>query len=157
MTRRALALCALIVSLAVPAAARADVTPVASGSVSSPIGPATFQLNVPPGADRFLTVGISTTANVTVTGVNLGAQVLTRQQQVSGGGLRSETWTLVAPNPGIATVLVSLSGPAPVIAGAVSYTGVDQVAPIIAGSTGFQENTGANSASFVTNGTVARD
>jgi hypothetical protein len=157
MTGRALALCALIVSLAMPAAARADVTPVASGSVASITGPAAFSFTVPAGTDRFLTVGISTTANVTVSSVNFGAQVLTRQQQVTGGGLRSETWTLVAPNVGTANVIVTLSGPAPVIAGAVSYAGVDQIAPVIIGSTGFQDNTPANAASFVTNGTVAQD
>ena len=156
MTGRVLALCALIVSLAMPAAARADVTPVASGSVAGN-GPAAFSFTVPSGTDRFLTVGISTTANVTVASVNFGAQVLTRQQQVAAGGVRSETWTLVAPNVGTANVTVTLSGPAPVIAGAVSYTGVDQVTPIIVGSTGFQDNTPANAASFVSNGTVTRD
>ena len=86
MTRRVvLALCAVVVSLAVPAAARADVTPVASGSVAGN-GPAALSFAVPSGTDRFMTVGISTTANVTVASVNFGAQVLTRQQQVAAGG-----------------------------------------------------------------------
>ena len=157
MTRRVLALCALIVSLALPAAARADVTPVASGSVASLTGPAAFSFTVPAGTDRLLAVGISTTANVTVSAVSFGAQVLTRQQQVAAGGVRSETWTLVAPNAGTANVIVTLSGPAPIIAGAVSYAGVDQITPIITSATGFQDNTSGNSASFVTSGTVAKD
>jgi hypothetical protein len=157
MTARALALCALLASLAVPAAARADVTPVVSGSATSLTGPAAFSLTVPAGSDRLLAVGISTTANVTVSSVSFGAQVLTRQQQVAEGGVRSETWTLVAPNVGTANVIVTLSGPAPIIAGAVSYAGVDQLTPIITAATGFLDNTSSNAASFVTSGTVAKD
>ena len=155
MTGRVLALFALIVSLTIPAAAQADVTPVASGS-STGSGSATFSFTVPAGNDRFMAVGISTTANVTVSAVTFGAQVLTRQQQVAADGVRSETWSLTAPNPGTANVTVTLSGAAPVIAGATSFAGVDQFSPIIVGSFGNQ-NAAANSASFVTNGTVQKD
>jgi hypothetical protein len=157
MTGRVLALCALIVSLALPAAARADVVPVASGSASSITGPAAFSFAVPAGTDRFLAVGISTASNVTVASVNFGAQVLTRQQQTTSGAVRSEIWSLTAPNPGTANVIVTLSGPAPVIAGATSFAGVDQFNPIIAGSSGGVDNQITNSANFVTNGTVAKD
>ena len=155
MTRRVLALLALVVSLIVPAAAQADVTPVSSGS-STGSGSATFSMTVPAGNDRFLAVGISTTENVTVSSVTFGAQVLARQQQVAADGVRSETWSLTSPNPGTANVVVTLSGAAPVIAGATAFAGVDQVSPIIAGSFGSQ-NVAGNSASFVTNNTVAKD
>ena len=60
-TGRVLALLALIVSFAIPAAAQADVTPVSSGSTTGLTGPITFSLTVPAGNDRFLAVGISTT------------------------------------------------------------------------------------------------
>src|ERR1700741_4600766 len=134
MTGRVLALCALIVSLALPAAARADVVPVASGSVAGTGGSAAFSFTVPAGTDRFLAVGISTASNVTVTSVSFGAQVLTRQQQTTSGRLPSEIWSLTAPNPGSANLIVTLSGPAPVIAGGTSFAGVDQFNPIIAGA-----------------------
>ena len=76
---------------------------------------------------------------------------------MTSGAVRSETWSLIAPNPGTANVTVTLSGPAPVIAGATSFAGVDQFSPIIVGSSGGIDNGVSNSASFVTNGTVAKD
>ncbi|MDA0161791.1 PKD domain-containing protein [Solirubrobacter ginsenosidimutans] len=155
MPRRVLALIALIISLVVPAAAAADVSPVASGS-STGTTTASFALTVPATANRYLAVGVSTTNAVTVSSVTYGPQVLTLQQQATESGVRSETWGLVAPNAGTATVTVTVSGAAPVIAGATVFAGVDQAAPIINGGAG-QQNTGGNSASFVTNGTVTKD
>src|SRR4051812_18233112 len=155
MTGRVLALIALIISLAVPATAAADVAAVASGS-STGTTTASFSLTVPAAANRYLAVGVSTTNAVTVTSVTFGPQVLTQQQQATENGVRSETWGLIAPNAGTATVNVTVSGAAPVIAGATVFTGVEQAAPIIAGSTG-SENGGSNSASFVTSGTVTKD
>src|SRR3954454_16154041 len=156
MTGRVLALVALVVSLAVPAAGAADVTPVSSGSTTG-TGTTSFSFNVPASNDRYLVVGISTTSNVTVSSVTFGPQVLTQQQSVSFGAVRSETWSLIGPNTGTANVTVTLSGSAPLIAGAVSFAGVDQFTPVIVGSTGGQANTSGNAASFVTNNTVQRD
>jgi hypothetical protein len=156
MTGRALALVALIVSFAIPAAARADVTPVSSGSTTG-TGTTTFSFTVPASNDRFLVVGISTTANVTVSSVTFGPQVLAREQQATSGAVRSETWRLIGPNVGTANVTVTLSGSAPVIAGAVAFAGVDQFTPVIVSSLGGVDNTSANAASFIVGGTVQKD
>src|SRR5689334_19063827 len=99
MTGRVLALVALLVSLIVPAAAQADVVPVLSASAAGS-GNVSFNLTVPGGTDRYLAVGISTTSNVTVSSVSFGPQQLARQESVNVGGVRSETWTLTAPNTG---------------------------------------------------------
>jgi hypothetical protein len=157
MTGKALALIALIVSIALPAAARADVIPVASGSTTGTGANTSFTFTVPASNDRFLVVGISTTSNVVVNSVSFGPQLLTKQQANNSGAVRSETWTLVGPNTGTANVTVTLSGAAPLIAGAVSYAGVDQFSPIIVSSFGGVDNTSGNAASFITNGTTAKD
>ena len=101
MTGRVLALIALVVSLAFPAAAAADVVPVTSGSVVGSAATTLLPLTVPAGNDRFLAVGISTASNVTVSSVTFGAQVLTREQQVTSGAVRSETWRIVGPNSSV--------------------------------------------------------
>ena len=79
MTGRVLALCALIVSLALPAAAQADVVPTASGSTTNSGTTTSFSFTVPGGNDRFLAVGISTASNVTVSSVSYGVQQLPRE------------------------------------------------------------------------------
>ena len=71
---------------------------------------------------------------MTVSGVTFGAQVLTRQLEAAADGARSEIWTLTAPNAGTANVTVTLSGAAPVIAGASTFTGVDQLNPLFPGA-----------------------
>jgi hypothetical protein len=157
MTGRVLALIALVVSLAFPAVSAADVVPVASGATVGSSAITLLPLTVPAGNDRFLAVGISTASNVTVSSVTFGAQVLTREQQVTSGAVRSETWRIVAPNAGTANVTVTLSAPAPIVVGATSFAGVDQFNPVIVSSFGSQDLTVANAASFVTNGTVAKD
>src|SRR5690349_5409802 len=126
MTGRVLALIALVVSLWFPAAAAADVVPVASGSVVGSTATTLLPFNVPAGNDRFLAVGISTASSVTVSSVMFGAQVLTREQQVTSGFVRSETWKIAAPNAGTANITVTLSGAAPIVVGATSFAGVDQ-------------------------------
>ncbi|WP_028065960.1 beta strand repeat-containing protein [Solirubrobacter soli] len=157
MTGRVLALLALVVSCAFPAAAAADVVPVTSGSTVGGAATTLLPLTVPAGNDRFLAVGISTASNVTVSSVTFGAQALTREQQVTSGGVRSETWRIVAPNTGTANITVTLSAAAPIVVGATSFAGVDQFNPVIVSAFGNQDQTVSNSASFVTNGTVAKD
>src|SRR5262245_20176907 len=125
MPRIASALAALLLLLLVPAAARADVTAVSSASTTSTANTATFSMTVPAGNDRLLAVGISTTDGVTVSGVSFGPQVFTKVQDSAGFGVRSEIWTLKAPNTGTANVTVTLSGAAPSIVGATAFAGVD--------------------------------
>src|SRR5687767_8982301 len=156
MTVRGIALSALaVVLLAVPAQARADVTHAGSASGTG-TGSATFSLTVPAGTERLMAVGISTTSAVTVTSVTFGPQVLTRQIEAAADGARSEIWTLAGPNVGAANVTVTLSGAAPLIAGASTFTGVDQLNPLFAGAAS-TANQGSNSASLILSGTVTRD
>jgi hypothetical protein len=139
----------------VPAVARADVTPVGSGSAAG-TGTATAALTVPAGGNRLLAAGVSTTDAVTVASVTYGTQPLTRQLSVGADGAKVEIWTLTAPAVGTADVTVTLSGAAPVVLGATAFTGVDQTLPTLTGATG-SSNTAANSASLVLGGTTIAD
>jgi hypothetical protein len=152
---RRTALLALGLGLIAPASAAADVTPVASSSATG-TGSATASLTVPAGTGRLLAVGVATTDAVTVTGVTYGAQSLAVQRAVAADGARSEVWTLVAPAVGTADVTVTLSGAAPVIAGATAFTGVAQATPLINGNTG-SSNTAINSTGLVLGGTTIAD
>ena len=113
-------------------------------------------MTVPAGTDRVLVVGISTTQAGTVTSVSYGPQQLTRQIEAAADGARSEIWTLAGPNVGAANVTVTVSGGAPVIAGAATFTGVDQLNPFFPRRASTQ-NTSANSASLVLSQTATRD
>jgi hypothetical protein len=98
-------------------------------------------VTVSDGSDRLLTVGVSTTAAVTITGVSYGGQALTsRIDQATvaqtGPGTRAALWTLSAPPVGTATVTVTLSGSASAVAGATTYTGVDPISPVISANAG---------------------
>jgi hypothetical protein len=70
--------------------------------------------------------------NQTVTGVTYGGVTLTQVGMgfAPGNGNSCSLWSLVAPAPGTASVVVTLSGAVPVVAGAVSFTGVQQALPI---------------------------
>ncbi|HEX6023493.1 MAG TPA: PKD domain-containing protein, partial [Solirubrobacter sp.] len=157
MTVRGFALCALaVVLLVLPTPAQGDVTHAGSASANGN-GSLTFSMSVPAGGDRLLAVGISTTQAATITGVSYGAQQLSRQLEAAADGARSEIWTLLAPNTGSANITVTVSSAsAPVIAGASTFTGVDQLNPLFPGAQSTQNNS-ANSASLVLNGTAARD
>ncbi|RKQ90613.1 hypothetical protein C8N24_0425 [Solirubrobacter pauli] len=156
MLRRFCAFAALLASLLLaPSAAHAAVTHAASANATA-TGTASASLTVPAGANRFLLVGVSTVESATVTSVTYGAQVLTREVQSAKDSSRAEVWTLKAPNPGTANVTVTVSGGAPVVIGASTFTGVDQTLPIISSASADQNNS-ANSASLVLSGTVADD
>lgn len=154
MPRTVLALAALLLSLLLAPAAQAAVTAGNSASASG-TGSATAPLTVD-GANRLLAVGVSTLESATVTSVTYGAQVLTRRQAAAKDSSRAEVWTLVAPNPGTANVVVTLSTGAPVVLGATNLNGVDQQFPNLAANAG-NGNNGANSASLVVTPTVEAD
>ncbi len=69
--------------------------------------------------------------NETVTGVKYGGTPLTRIGFRNGHGNanRVEIWSLTAPSPGTANVVVSLSGSVDVVGGAISFSGVNQTTP----------------------------
>jgi len=91
------------------------------------------------GTNRALLVGVSfrnnggqTVSSVTYAGVPLSLVVA----QSNGNSIRVELWRLVAPATGNNTVAVSVSGNVRIVGGAVSFTGVDQVVPIEAATSG---------------------
>jgi uncharacterized repeat protein (TIGR01451 family) len=88
------------------------------------------------GSNRLLVVGVTEKVGSpfpSVIAVTYGGQPLTRQIVSGGGDPVSEIWTLVAPPPGTASVIVFHSGAA-MAAGSVSFFGVDQAAPVRAGN-----------------------
>ncbi len=79
-----------------------------------------------------LVVGVTNRdGNKTVTGVTYGGTPLTRIGFRNGHGNanRVEIWSLAAPSPGTANVVVSLSGSVDVVGGAISFSGVNQTTP----------------------------
>ena len=92
------------------------------------------------GLNRLLVVGVSmdTTNNtaLTVSGITYGGTALTVWGKLSDGtkAERVEMWYLIAPATGVNSVVVSFSGvtgtAAGVVAGATTFTGADQTAPL---------------------------
>lgn len=84
------------------------------------------------GLNRLLLVQVSTEEVQTITSITFNGVPLT--QEVSNtdvvNNLRSETWSLVAPPVGTFNIVVTVSAPAFMSAGAESYVTVDQVTPI---------------------------
>jgi len=84
-------------------------------------------------ANRLLVVPVSIRdAKKTVAAVSYGGAVLRflGAQNNSDNAVRVELWYLVAPPTGTGTVTVTLSAKGKAAAGALSFSGVDQVAPL---------------------------
>lgn len=145
------------ISLLFCASARADVTVVGSVSASG-LGStlAIPGVEVQSGHGRLLAVGISTTQAVTVESVTYGSQVLSPAAQQAGHGTRAELWILSQPAVGTADLTVTLSGSAAGVIGAVSYTGVDPLNPVIS-QNGESQDQAVNTAGMVLNGTTQKD
>ena len=96
-----------------------------------------FSHTVYSGDNRLLMVGISTGASYsngtnasTVSSVTYGGMTMTLVGSVNAGGhVRTFMYALVNPAVGTANVVVSTSASRPVVAGATSFTGVDQTNP----------------------------
>ena len=91
------------------------------------------------GADRLLVVGVSYDArnSNTVSSVKLGTVNLTklRSEGTGASNARTDLWYLKAPASGTQTITVTIGGSSTSqrnMAGAVSYTGVDQTTPFSA-------------------------
>jgi len=92
----------------------------------------TWSHTVGAGSNRVLVVGVSNRDGTrTVSTVTYGGVALTRIGLQNGAGTanRVELWRLIAPATGTANIIVTLSGSTETVAGAVSYTGVDQTTP----------------------------
>lgn len=83
------------------------------------------------GINRAALVQIETQQNVTVTSVTFNGTPLTQKvtKTDAGHNLRTEQWLLVAPALGSHNVVITLSAPAYISAGAVSLQGVNQSIP----------------------------
>jgi len=99
------------------------------------------------GSNRALLVGVSfrnnggqTVSNVTYGGIPLSLVVA----QSNASSIRVEMWKLTAPITGNNAIAVSMSGNARVVAGAVSFTGVDQAVPIEAAASASGNSTTPN-------------
>jgi hypothetical protein len=106
-----------------------DNTSNASGDTSV----LSWQHAVGAGADRVLVVATShRDGNKHVAAVSYGGASLTRLgvQNAPGNQNRVELWYLIAPAPGTADVVVSLSDSRNIVGGAASYFGVDQSTPL---------------------------
>lgn len=118
--------------------------PVADNSSSATADATTLSWShtVGGGPSRLLLVTVSIDDGKTVSSVTYRGTNLTRlgARSNSSAIARVEMWYLVAPVSGTGSVTVKLSGEADVVAGAVSFSGVDPVTPfsgfVTAGSTG---------------------
>ena len=96
----------------------------------------TWPHTVGPGSNGILVVGVSLRKlNMSVSSITYAGQggfVFVGTQIGSGADHRVEIWYLLSPPVGTANVSVALSGGPPVeaVAGALSYTGVDQTQPV---------------------------
>jgi uncharacterized repeat protein (TIGR01451 family) len=94
----------------------------------------TFQHTVGLGVDRLLVVGVSIyNANKTVTALTYAGAPLTRIGFLDGGNgsndRRMEMWVLVNPPIGTASVAITMSSGAKLVAGATTFFGINTAAP----------------------------
>jgi uncharacterized repeat protein (TIGR01451 family) len=120
----------------------ADNTSNANGGATN-VSSLTWSHTVGTQTNRILIVGVALrNSSVTVTTVKYGAASLTFVGAAadSGAHVRVEMWKLVAPASGTANVVVTLSASKRIVAGAVSFSGVNQNTPngsfVSASSTG---------------------
>ena len=127
---------------------------IAVDSVSGVTGPTSNQISrtwshtVGAGLNRILIVGVSLNNGAgNVNSVTYGGTALVRIGSRTDGGLNTkiEIWKLVAPASGTANIVVTLSAAKRIVAGSVSFTGVDQTTP----NGAFASNVGANATATV--------
>ncbi|MFN2374958.1 MAG: hypothetical protein ABR538_00350, partial [Candidatus Binatia bacterium] len=101
-----------------------------ASSTNSEADPFSFS-HTTAGVDRLLTVCVAVENNVAVSGITFNGVALTQFFSLnSGGDLRVELWRLVNPPVATANVVVNMAEGKKVVAGALSFTGVDQTTPI---------------------------
>jgi hypothetical protein len=83
------------------------------------------------GDNRILTVGINTASGTAIISVTYNGVALTKiRQDDNGANAHTSLWYLVNPATGTHNVQITLAEFDSMTAGSVSYTGVDQTAPI---------------------------
>lgn len=106
-----------------------DAASNATGSASS----LSWSHTVGSGTNRILVVGVSIRrANRVVNSITFGGVNLTQagSQNSAANISRMEMWYLLNPPSGPATVTVTLAGASDFVAGAVSFSGIDQTVPL---------------------------
>lgn len=102
------------------------------------------------GSNLYLLVGVSLVGSVgrTVTGITYNGVALSSLGNIANSvTYRTELWGLVAPATGAHNVVISTGGPgSTIVAGAISFTGVDQTTP----TSGFATATGNSANPAVT-------
>ena len=91
------------------------------------------------GSNRIMIVGVSVkaTGGEQVQSVSYGSQSLTRlRADTFSGSVRSEIWYSIGPDAGSGTVTVTLTASQKATGGSVTYSGVSQMAPLLADSAG---------------------
>ena len=102
--------------------------------------------------NRLLLVGVSTGSGVTVSNITYGGFSLSRVQIVPDSTVSSEVWQLVNPPSGTNAIAITRGGTGMLVAGGVTFSGVDQSTPLsaVASTTG-SSSTPANTISSTTN------
>ena len=128
-------------------------TSESSGGTTSNTTSFAFSHNVNGGSDRLLLVHLVIKNGVNATAVNFNGAALTllARQDSPTGHLGTEIWYRVAPIVTSGTVTVTLASASTLVAGATSYSGVDQTTPlapaVTAAGTSFLPVTNVSSAS----------
>jgi len=125
------------------------VTPATSGLTQVPL---LSWNHTSSGTDRYLTVSVSTEETKTITSITFNGIALTQRTSSTNttGNIRTEIWDLVNPPLGTFPVVVTMSAPAYVTGGAISYDNVDQAVPIDAIGTPTFGNSSAPASPIVT-------
>lgn len=104
------------------------------------------------GNNRLLLVSVCTEEVETITDITFNGVSLTLEKAHTRvtGNLRTEIWSLVAPDTGEHDIVVTMSGAAYITAGGVSYNNVDQTTPVDAVGTGSDGSSTAPSDAITT-------
>ena len=82
------------------------------------------------GINRTLTVQVETEAANTITGITFNGTALTQAVTANAGTIRNEEWYLTAPAVGTYPIVVTMSAPSYITAGAESWVSTNQSSPI---------------------------
>ena len=123
-----------------------------SGSSNSVSGVTNWTHVTTSATNRLLLVGISSGTGVTVSNITYGGLNLSRVQTVPGATASSEIWQLVNPPSGANPITIIRSGTGGLVAGAATFSGVDQTTPLGAvSSLAGQSSSPTNTISSATN------
>ncbi|KKL90130.1 hypothetical protein LCGC14_1907760 [marine sediment metagenome] len=112
------------------------------------------------GANRYLTVGVSTTGAAAPTGVTYDGSAMTKLvEDTTTAGAICSIWGIKNPSTGANNIIISMGGSVDIRGGGISFTSVDQTTPTndtdsISGTTGSFPDFWASSVACLDNGRV---